>query len=238
LKNNLKASFFCIGWIAERYPNLVKNISDCGYDVGPHSFYHRRVFKISDEDFETDLKKSVYSIEDAIGKKVIMYRAPGFSFNKNSKEKVQILINNGIEIDSSICSASLTDGGNFKSNINSPALLKVGSSTIKEYPLNYYSILGKKFIVQGGGYFRLFPEWLIRMLTYHADYTLSYFHPRDFDYEQPTIENLTLFQKFRSYYGLDRAMQKLENLIKYIEFTDISTTEQSVDWVNAPIYEL
>jgi len=76
------------------------------------------------------------------------------------------------------------------------------------------------------------------MLTYHADYTLSYFHPRDFDYEQPTIENLTLFQKFRSYYGLDRAMQKLENLIKYIEFTDISTTEQSVDWVNAPIYEL
>ena len=96
--------------------------------------------------------------------------------------------------------------------------------------MNVTELLGKKIVFSGGGYFRFFPYSYIKRLTKKSDYVMTYFHPRDFDPDQPVITNLSLARKFKSYYGLGGALRKLERLITDAEFTDLKGAQQQVDW--------
>lgn len=237
-KTNTKATFFCLGWIAETYPEVVDEIVARGYEVGTHTRMHQLVYKQTPAAFEKDLEYSIKTLEDITGQKVKYFRAPGFSITENEKWAFEILVKHGIEVDSSIFPALRAHGGfpSYKQPI--PSILKYKCIELYELPINYSIVANKPVIYSGGGYFRLFPYPLIRKWTKQSDYVMSYLHPRDFDAEQPVIKELSAFRKFKSYVGIKGATNKLEKWLTDFEFVDIQTAVKKIDWDDAPVVEL
>lgn len=229
-RKNQKATFFCLGWIAEKYPKLIQKIDEMGFEIGSHSNLHILAYEQNKSQFRKDLIDSINSIENITNKKVKYYRAPGFSLIEKNKWVFEELINQGIEIDCSIFPASRAHGGfrNFPSN--KPALVSFNSQLIKEFPINTFKIFGKSIIFSGGGYFRLMPYPIIKELTNKSDYIMSYFHPRDFDQYQPIIKTLTPFRKFKSYVGLNSSLSKLERLLEQFKFIDLKEANKKIFW--------
>ena len=237
-KKSIKASFFCLGWVAKKYPNVIKKISDCGHSIGSHSDMHQLVYSQSKTKFELDLEMSIKYIEDIICKKIRMYRAPGFSITSDVSWAFDILRKNGIDIDCSIFVETRSHGGysNFPNKI--PSIIQTNYGEIKEFPVVPFSIFGKGIIYSGGGYFRLIPYPLIKYMANQNEYVMTYFHPRDFDFEQPIIEDLSYVRKFKSYYGLKGAFDKYNKFINDYDFIDILNAENRIDWSLAPRIQL
>ena len=120
----------------------------------------------------------------------------------------------------------------------SPSKLVINGVEIKEFPINTIAIAGKKWIYSGGGYFRITPYHLIRKWSMDEDYIMSYFHPRDFDPNQPVIQDLSLFRKFKTYVGLKGCLPKLDKWVNDFDFIDLKTADEMIDWKNAPIVNL
>lgn len=230
LKKKKKATFFCLGWIAEKYPNIIKKIDTLGYKVASHSYSHQLVYEQSEKEFRDDLSRSVKILEDLTGKKVRAYRAPGFSLRFWSGWFFDALADNGIEIDCSIFPARRAHGGFKDFYWSRPVLIVQNGIQIKEFPINTYRLFGNRIIFSGGGYFRLLPYCIIKRLTDRSDYVMTYFHPRDFDKAQPVIKELSLFRRFKSYYGLSSAMSKLEALLDHFDFVDLDEADKEINW--------
>jgi polysaccharide deacetylase family protein (PEP-CTERM system associated) len=237
-ENNTKATFFCLGWIAETYPEVIKEIASRGYEIGTHTRMHQLVYEQSRKEFSNDVESSVKTLEDLTGKKVRYFRAPGFSIRESEKWAFEVLIENGIEVDCSIFPAPRAHGGFPSYKTPTASILKYNGIELKELPINYVSLLGKSVIFSGGGYFRLFPYLLIKRWTERSDYVMSYLHPRDFDADQPIIEELSRIRKFKSYVGLKGARAKLEKWLTDFDFVDIRTAVEKIDWGKVPIVEL
>ena len=237
-KHNQKATFFSIGWVARKYPDIIKKIDSLGYEIATHSDMHQLAYEFNKEEFKQDLEMSVKSIEDITGKKVRAYRAPGFSVMKQNKWVFEELIKNGIEIDSSVFPAARAHGGFEEFGSAEPAYIEVDGCRIKEFPINIYPVFGKNIIFSGGGYFRLIPYPLMKYFMNHSDYVMSYLHPRDFDANQPMIEGLSLFRKFKSYVGLKNSLNKLDRLINDFHFIDLEEADNLVDWSTAKVIKL
>jgi len=231
-KHNQKATFFCLGWVARKFPQVIKKINSLGYEVATHSDLHQLAYEQNQREFREDLQKSIYSIEELTGTKVTSYRAPGFSIKNENKWVFDILIDEGIEIDCSIFPAKRAHGGFEEYGYARPSLINSNGKYLKEFPINLYPILGQNIIFSGGGYFRLVPYPILKKFMNNSDYVMTYLHPRDFDYTQPMIENLSLVRKFKSYYGLKGALNKLERLITDFEFIDLREANAQVDWEN------
>lgn len=229
-KNNQHATFFCIGWVARKYPSVLKKISDAGYEIASHSDMHQLAYELNREEFKDDLKSSIQSIEDVIGKKVRAYRAPGFSIMKQNQWAFEEIINQGIEIDCSIFPAQRAHGGFEEFGYAEPAFIEVAGMKLKEFPINIEEILGRKLVFSGGGYFRLLPYFLIKHFMNKSNYVMTYLHPRDFDYEQPMIEGLSPLRKFKSYVGLRGARRKLEQLIHDFRLVSLEEADKQTDW--------
>ena len=238
-KYNQKATFFCLGYIAREYPQIVKEIDARGHDVGCHSDVHKLLFNFTKDQFEYDLKKALDSIESIIGKKVELYRAPAFSISNRNMWIFDVLIEYGIKIDCSISPVRNDFGGfeNFPSS--KPTIIKTKTNQIiKEFPVNTYKILGKDIIFSGGGYFRLFPYYLITRMMKNSEYVMTYLHPRDFDKDQPTMKDLSIKRRFKSYYGLKTSFDKLKKLLNDYDFECITEAELKIDWNRAYVYNL
>lgn len=229
-RENQKATFFVLGWVAREFPDVLKKIDAMGFEIATHSDTHQLAYEQNRIQFNEDLKKSIGSIEEVIGKKVTTYRAPGFSLKEANKWIFEGLIENGIKVDCSIFPAERAHGGFQNFGAAEPALIDYYGTILKEFPINTVNILGKDMVFSGGGYFRFLPYWLIKKFMEESDYVMTYFHPRDFDAMQPMIQDLSLTRKFKSYYGLDTAFLKLERLISDFDFTDIMSANQSIDW--------
>ena len=227
---NSKASFFVLGWIAEKYPEVVKEICDRGYEIGSHTRSHQLVYEQSRKQFQTDVERSIKSLEDISGKKVRMFRAPGFSIKEKNKWAFEVLYELGIEIDSSVFPADRAHGGLPSYGVAQPSILKYNGVQLKEFPINTYPILNRPMIFSGGGYFRFYPYKFIKEWTQKSDYVMSYFHPRDFDPDQPIIKGLSIQRKFKSYVGLKKADKKLRNWINDFDFMDLETANNQIDW--------
>jgi len=232
-KNNQKATFFSMGWVARKYPEILKKIDSLGYEIASHSDMHQLAYEFNREEFRQDLDISIKSIEDIIGKKVRAYRAPGFSLMQENKWVFEELINNGIEIDCSVFPAQRAHGGFKEFGYAEPAYVEVNGVIIKEFPINIYPVFGKNIIFSGGGYFRLIPYPLIKYFMKRTDYVMTYLHPRDFDAEQPMIEGLSTFRRFKSYVGLKGSYDKLEKLINDFTFIDLEEANSIMDWSKA-----
>ena len=229
-KHNQKASFFCMGWMAERFPEVIREIVDRGYEIGSHTHLHQLVYEQSPLEFKNDVEKSIKTLEDVSGKKVRYFRAPGFSIVEENLWAFEILADLGIEIDCSVFPAHRSHGGlpNFSSS--GPTIIEYAGKQMKEFPINTYKILGKNIIFSGGGYFRIIPYHFLKKYTEKSLYLMSYLHPRDFDSEQPIIKELSLARKFKSYVGLKGAMPKLDKWLTDFDFVDLNEADSLVDW--------
>jgi len=237
-KHNQKATFFSIGWVAKKYPEIIKKIDDLGYEVASHSNMHQLAYEFNRQEFREDLEISVKSIEDITGKKVRAYRAPGFSVMKQNQWVFEELIEAGIEMDSSVFPAKRAHGGFEEFGYAEPAYIEINGKKIKEFPINLYQVLGKNIIFSGGGYFRIFPYPVLKLFMNQSDYVMSYLHPRDFDSQQPMVDGLSAFRKFKSYVGLKSSLSKLDKLISDYKFVDLDEADKMIDWSLAKVINL
>lgn len=233
-----KATFFCLGWIVKKYPDIIKKIDSLGHEIATHSNMHQLVYEQSKDEFKNDLEFSIKVLEDITGKKVRAYRAPGFSIKEENKWAFEILIDCGIEIDCSIFPARRSHGGFETFGSVQPCMVDIGGQKIKEFPINVHKFVGLNVVFTGGGYFRLLPYWMIRRMIKKSDYVMTYFHPRDIDHAQPMINELRLNRKIKSYYGLSSCLKKLEKLISDFEFVDLDTADKNINWSNSEIMKI
>lgn len=238
LDNDIKATFFVLGYIARKHPEIIKKIHTLGFEVAAHSDMHKVAYHQSRAEFKEDLSNCIYSIEDITAEKVVSYRAPGFSIKQQNIWAFEVLKELGIEYDSSIFPAIREDGGFENFSENRPSIVQYNGTSIKEFPMSVNTFMGNKFTVTGGGYFRFFPYRLIKKIVRESDYTMTYFHPRDFDPKQPMLDDLSLKRKFKSYYNLESSYIKLKQLIYDFDFIDMREAANKIDWNNVPVVSL
>ena len=233
-----KATFFIIGWIAKTYPEVVKRIAE-KYEIGSHTMTHQLVWQQTPKEFQLDVDSSIKLLQDLTGQQIKYFRAPGFSIRESEAWAFEILHDLGVEVDCSVFPAHHAHGGMASYGKGEPAIIDVDGKTIKEFPISTREIKGHHLIYSGGGYFRLFPYWLInRWAKEDSDYLLSYIHPRDLDYGQPMIKELPLSRKFKSYVGLKGADNKLRRFLSDFNFTDLSSAVSTYDWNKAKYIKL
>lgn len=238
-KRNLKGTFFCLGWLAEKHPSIIKDIADRGHQVGCHSYQHELSTRFTPEQFKADTLKAKKLIEDVIGKEVDIFRAPGFSITRNNPWAVDCLSEMGFKYDCSVFPAHHDYGGIPDYGKSEPAMLKTSNgSSIKEFPINIHQVFGKNIVFSGGGFFRFFPYCLIKKWAKGSDYVMTYFHPRDFDKGQPMMKNLPLKRKFKSYVGIDGAFKKWQHFLNDFDFINVEAADKMVDWNHAKVIRL
>lgn len=231
-RDNIKASFFCLGWLADKHPEVIRMIDKMGHHIGCHSYQHQLSFRFTPEEFKSDTFKAKKLIEDIIGKEVNAFRAPGFSITRNNLWALDILIQLGFKYDCSLFPAKHDYGGYPDYGTAGPSILHLPSGSIKEFPINFHQLLGKNLVFSGGGFFRLFPYWLIKRWSKNSQYLMTYFHPRDFDPDQPIFESQKGIRKFKSYVGLKHSFDKFDRYLNDFEFVDIERADTLIDWEN------
>ena len=237
-KTEKSATFFVVGWLAEKYPEIIREISDRGFEIGSHTHLHQLAYDQDRKTFYNDVEKSIKTLEDCTGKKVTSFRAPGFSITKNNKWAFEVLHELGVTKDSSVFPAGRSHGGlpSFSSPI--PSIIEYNGIKLKEFPINTHTILGKPFIFSGGGYFRLLPYKIIENWTNQSNYVMTYFHPRDFDIHQPIVPGLSLPRRFKSYVGIKNCKPKLEKWLRSFDFIDLNQADQEINWNHVPKIKL
>ncbi len=237
-ERQLKGTFFILGWVAEHYPEVVRAIHERGHELGCHSYAHDLVHRMRPEDFYSDTERSLKTTEDVIGEKIVLYRAPGFSITEQTPWAFETLHRLGITIDCSIFPAQHDYGGFPNFGESGPARIRFQGMEMKEFPMNTRSLYGRNLVFSGGGFFRLFPYPLIRKWTRESGYTMSYFHPRDFDHGQPMLPQLPLMRKFKSYYGLKGAFGKFEKWVDEFEPISLLEADRQINWAQSKVIEL
>lgn len=230
-RRGLKGTFFCLGWLAENHPSIIKEIADRGHEVGCHSYQHELSHRFTLEEFIADTKKAKTLIEQVIGKEVKIFRAPGFSITKNNTWALKALADMGFEYDCSMFPAEHDYGGMPSYGDGVPKLIDLGDGRfIKEFPINIRVVAGKNIVFSGGGFFRLFPYCLIKYWAKGSDYMMTYFHPRDFDTGQPVVPGLPMMRRFKSYVGIKGAFRKFQRLLDDFEFVNVEQADKTIEW--------
>ncbi len=232
---NPKATFFILGWIAERFPKLVQEISKRGHEVASHGHMHHLCSSLSLKELSSDLLKSKDILEDIIGSKVSGYRAPSFDISKDTLFAIQSA---GFLYDSSYNSY----GGHGRyghvdfSDYNKEGIAIRISDTFYELPVSNLLLKGKIIPWGGGGYFRLIPSplfhWGVCHILKKASSFLYYTHPWEFDPEQPRVEGAPKFFKFRHYVNLKKTESKLRKFIETFNVCDFITCKSYIQKIN------
>lgn len=212
-ENNVKATFFTLGWVAKHCPDVVKRITDEGHELASHGSNHRRNTTMSADDVFIDIKESKDILEQVSGKEVIGYRAPSFSINKTNEYIFEMLVDLGFKYSSS----SYPIEHDLYGVPDWPRFAHRRSEGIVEIPIPTIAKGNKNKGIGGGGYFRLYPYWLskrrIDAYMRHTEQPYNfYFHPWEIDAEQPRIENAPFKSKLRHYVNLHAMEKKLVSL--------------------------
>ena len=235
-RHQLKATFFCLGWVAEKHPELIKSIYKEGHEIAAHSYLHNRVKSLNPDSFYADTKRAIDILENLTGNKIISYRSPGFSMEKSTLWAFEILHELGIENDSSFKSG-LHMG--FSGRIpNEPFVLKGKGFVIREFPTRTFNFFGGHLIYSGSGYFRIYPYRFVRNMFSSSVYEMAYYHPRDFDNGIQNYLNNHPLIKLRYRIGTNRSRTKLEKLVKEFEFITMEKAIARFDWTNALVLKL
>ena len=223
-ENNVKATFFFLGWIAERYPELVLKVKKEGHEIATHGYAHKLIYKQSPEEFTKDLEKSIDVIEGIAKEKVIGYRGAGFSIKKESLWALKIIAERGLKYDTTIFPAKRGHGGLQTFRLYPHLINFENDLKLWEFPISVVNILGKNIPFSGGGYLRLFPYWFIKQaiqrINRKGQAVMIYIHPREIDVEQPRIK-LPLYRKFKYYVNLKTTESKIRALLSDFKFTSI-----------------
>ncbi len=221
-EHGTKATFFFLGWVAERCPQLVRDIDRDGHEVASHGYGHELVYRMTADSFRADLRRAKAFLEDLVGKPVLGYRAPSFSIVRESIWAIDVLKEEGFEYDSSVFPVSLHDRYGFTERGPHPFRWPNG---LLEIPLAVYNLRGLGLPVAGGGYFRLFPyayfRYLLRRLNAKQQQFTFYLHPWEFDPEQPRVR-APLPLRFRHYVNLHKTQERLSRLLADFAFERIA----------------
>ena len=224
-QHSVRCTFFVLGWVADRYPALVRRISQAGHELASHGYWHQLVYELSEEQFAKDIVDSREAIANASGIEVTVYRAPSFSITEKSLWALDVLSEHGYRIDSSIFPISGHDVygiPNAKKQIHD---IDCKAGSICEFPPSAWS-RGRVHIPIGGGYFRLFPASLtfqaIDSIHAAGRPVMFYTHPWEFDPDQPRIRGVHWKSRLRHYVGLRRTRSRLLAMLDRYQFDTIS----------------
>jgi len=222
----VKATFFVLGWVAERYPKLIKDIQKRGHELACHGYNHRLVYDLSYDEFRKDTRKAKKIIEDVAGEPVIGYRATSYSITKESFWALDILIEEGFKYDSSIFPI-IHDRYGIKDFSRFPVKVNLnGAGGILEFPLSTIRLFNSNFPIAGGGYFRLFPyiffkKGIKRLNNHEKQPAIFYFHPWEIDPEQP-VQNVGWKTRFRHYTNLHKTEDRFKRLLSDFRWGRVS----------------
>jgi polysaccharide deacetylase family protein (PEP-CTERM system associated) len=218
---DIKATFFFLGWVAERYPQLVRNARELGHEIGCHSYWHRPVFRMTSQEFWDDTYRARNVIEDAAGAAAWGYRAPNFSINGSVSWAYPILEELGFRYDSSVYPVRHGLYGNHRA----PRLPYLVSSNLFELPLATWRTFNQNLPVGGGAYLRILPFGLmkngIRAINERESVpAVLYLHPWEIDSSQPRLR-ASWKSRLRQYTGLESMRGRLEQLLQQFSFGTI-----------------
>ncbi|MBA4757036.1 XrtA system polysaccharide deacetylase [Sphingosinicella sp.] len=212
----VSATFFTLGWVAEREPALMRRIVENGHEIANHGYAHDRVHTFTPESFRADIRKARALIEDAAGAEVKGYRAPSFSIGSGNRWALEVLAEEGYAYSSSVAPIRHDHYG-WPEAPRFPHRPVAGSDMI-EVPVTTVEYAGRRMACGGGGFFRLLPyglsEWAIdRVNRVEGEATVFYFHPWEIDPEQPVVPGAPLKSRIRHYTNLDVMEAKLARLL-------------------------
>ena len=247
----IKATFFCVGKLAEDYPQVIRDIAARGHEIGCHSNEHTWLNKMTESQLKLDTTTAIKLLEDIAGQSVVSYRAPAFSITQENKWAIDVLAECGIENDASIFPTSRDFGGFKGFPQNTPCIIRYNGLTLKEYPISLTTFFGKRIAYSGGGYFRLLPYWFTSKTVKDNKYNICYFHLADLisekkrmmtksEYEDYFKEPGTLKNRIMRYaksnVGTGDAYQKLVKLLSSHQFSSIR--DCGFNWKDANIIDL
>lgn len=224
-RKQARATFFVLGWVASRHPEMVRRIAAAGHEIASHGNRHRMLTKLTPDEFKSDLAESKKILEDLSGSPVIGFRAPTFSMVKDTFWAWDILLEMGFRYDSSVYPIwhdryGVPDAPRTKYTArekNGKKLIEFSMPTIK--------IAGKNLPFGGGGYLRIFPLWFtqyaIKKFNKEGYPAIIYMHPWEFDRTQPRLK-LGVLQSWRHYYNIGKNANKLAKLLDYGEWTSFN----------------
>ncbi len=219
-ESGAKATFFTLGWVAQRYPALIRRIVDAGHEVASHGWDHIRVFTMTPAQFAEDIDRTKKALEDAGGTAVTGYRAPSFSIDKRTPWAHEILAEQGYAYSSSVAPVKHDHYG--WPEAPRFAFKPVAGSDMVELPVTTARFAGRTLAAGGGGFFRILPyrfsRWAIRQVNAAGAPAIFYFHPWEIDPEQPRVAHAPLRSKLRHYTQLDAMADKLRRAIGDFEW--------------------
>lgn len=220
-KSSVRATFFVLGWIAERFPDLVRMIADAGHEIGSHGWSHSPLWNLTPEEFADEVARSRALLGDLSAQPVAGYRAPTFSMTSTTLWGLEILAKTGYEYDSSIFPVRHDRYG----IPNAPLAIHWREEGIWEVPLSVYNMAGVKLPVAGGGYLRLYPRAVtsraIRKMNARGIPAVVYLHPWEFDPAQPKVQGIGLLRNLRHHAGISRNEKKLSWLLREFAFAPV-----------------
>jgi polysaccharide deacetylase family protein (PEP-CTERM system associated) len=220
-RRGVRGTFFTLGWVALRFPGLVRRIAAQGHEVASHGQLHRRVTTLTPDEFRADIRESKAALEDASGQPCLGFRAPSFSIIPRTAWALDILIEEGYRYDSSLFPIRRPDYG-FPDALPQPFRLSCASGTLLELPLATMHLAGFRLPAAGGGYLRQFPYGAIRRAFAQWEArgvsAMFYIHPWEYDPEQPRLRCGAL-TALRHYRNLDRTWPRMERLLGEFKFT-------------------
>ena len=240
----VKATFYIMGWVADRFPQLVREIHAAGHEVGSHSYWHRLIYQLSPEEFRRDLRDSRDRLCDLTGEPVTAYRAPSFSVTRDSTWALEILAEEGFCSDSSVVPAR-HDRYGIPGSPCQIYRIQTPAGALWEFPPSVVGVAGVRLPVSGGGYFRLYPlSWTLRWLR-QIESTgrpfLIYLHPWEIDPDQPRLHAGSCLSRFRHRVNLHQTESKLIALLRAFRFgrmCDVLRSSQDAEQLTRSVSSL
>jgi polysaccharide deacetylase family protein (PEP-CTERM system associated) len=218
-------TFFTLGWVAQRFPALVRRFVEQGHEVASHGWWHLRVTGLTPGQFREDVRSSKRVLEDTTGRAVHGYRAPSFSIVPGLEWAFDVLLEEGYHYDSSLFPIHRPDYG-YPSAPPVPHMIARPAGRLLELPMATTAWLGLRLPAAGGGYLRQLPYALTeRAFREHSEAGqpgMFYIHPWEVDPGQPRVSGLPLVTRIRHYRGLDRTLPRLERLLRQFRFTSVA----------------
>ncbi len=226
-ERSVRGTFFVLGWVAERSPQLIKDIAAAGHEIACHGHSHQLVYRQTRQQFADETRYAKGLLEDLTGTAVLGYRAASFSITKVSMWALDTLIDLGFTYDSSVFPVRHHDNYGIPEAPLGPCRMRAPSGrTLIEVPLSVADVAGLRVPVSGGGYFRLFPYWLSRAGMRHVERksgrpVIFYVHPWEIDVDQPRVQ-AGLVSRLRHYNNISRCEARLRRLLQDFEFGTMS----------------
>lgn len=216
-----KATFFILGWVADRHPMLAPMIAAAGHEIACHSFWHQRVDQQSPKQFREETLRTKSLLEQQTGQQVVGYRAPSFSITPGAEWAFDVLLDLGFTYDASLFPAKRAHGGYVCPQEAHDFSKTPSGRSIRELPMSVLKLGPGRVAFSGGGYLRLFPQWLIRygfrQFARNGVPVVTYLHPRDFAPDCPRVP-MSAWRRFKSYTGLASTKDKLRMMLAEFQF--------------------